>query len=245
MSVFSSPDQLGMMQRILANYVRLPTVRANIPGQLMEAVLSHVHGATVLNTYDFVDVIDTNVGIGWQVKSTKESTPVTWKRAKIPNAVEMIEESRESEAGLQRLGDSIMDFCNDHARASLYDYELREIGYSRLILRRNGSVTYFERLLCSQAQPDVFDPQRFTWRWSTPKVTVNKEQLPALHGMNRSTGEKWWAWHGLGENQLHFSGETAWWPNQRNPHMFTFQLPPDRDKLSFDQLMDLFSSLDT
>ena len=36
----------------------------------------------VLGTYDFVDVIKRGSKCGWQVKSTKESTPVTWKRAK-------------------------------------------------------------------------------------------------------------------------------------------------------------------
>ena len=245
MSIFSTPSQLHKMRRILAYYVRLPTVQANIPGSLMESILSYVRGATVLNTYDFVDVIQTKTSLGWQVKSTKVGTPVTWKRAKIPNALDLIESSRESEAGLQALGDSIIEFCNAHAHESLYTYDLKEIGYSRLILRKNGHATYFERMLCSQDQPDVFDPSDFIWRWSTPKKTVKKEQLQALHGMHQSTGKKWWAWHGLGENQLHFRGESAWWPSEDDPHTFSFQLPPHQDKLSFDQLMDLLSSLDS
>ena len=244
MSVFSSQNQLQDIQRILANYFRLPAAGTNIPGQLMESVLSHVRGGTVLNTYDFVDVIHPQISTGWQVKSTKKETPVTWKRAKIPNALELIEASRKSESGLQALGDTIIEFCNDHARASLHNYKLLQIGYSRIILRQNGRVTYFERLLCSKDRPDIFDPADFTWRWSTPKKAIKKEQLPALHGIHRASEEKWWAWHGLGENQLHFSGEPAWWPSDDDQHAFSFQLPSDQEKLSFNQLMSLLSPLD-
>ena len=199
----------------------------------------------MLNTYDFVDVIHPGNGCGWQVKSTKAETPVTWKRAKIPNASELIEASMHSENGLRELGDAIIGFCNDHASTSLYSYELKEIGYSRLILHKTGHITYFERLLCSQSSPSIFDPAEFAWSWSKPKTTVKKEQLPALHGINLTTGEKWWAWHGLGENQLHFSGESAWWPTEKDANVLSLQLPQDEEKLSFSQLMDLLSSLDT
>ena len=244
MTAFSTSDQLREMQRILASYVRLPSVQASIPGQLMESILAYVHNGTVLNTYDFADVVVSQSGYGWQVKSTKEGTPVTWKRAKIPNATELIEASQHSRGGLQELGDSIIAFCNEHARASLLRYNLEGIAYSRLILHKDRRVTYFERFLCSQRSPDIFDPTEFEWNWSTPKTTVAKEQLPALHGVNRTTGKKWWAWHGRGENQLHFSGESEWWPTQDNPHMFSFQLPPEDDKLSFSDLTALLTALD-
>ena len=82
----------------------------------MGGVLAHVRGGRVLNTYDFVDVIRTEDGCGWQVKSTKATTPVTWKRAKIPDAVSLIEQSNRSAGGLQALGDAIMEFCNRHAQ---------------------------------------------------------------------------------------------------------------------------------
>ena len=155
MSIFSTSSQLDEMRRILINYGKLPFMQATIPGVLMESVLSHIRGGTVLNTYDFVDVVDTTAGYGWQVKSTKEGTPVTWKRAKIPNAVELIEESNRSESGLQALGNAIIDFCNEHARASLDTYKLKKIGYARLVLAKTGHVTYFERLLCTEDSPDI------------------------------------------------------------------------------------------
>jgi hypothetical protein len=245
MSIFSTAGQLDEMRRMLANYVRLPFSQDSIPGALMESVLSHVRGGGVLNTYDFVDVIRPESRCGWQVKSTKATTPVTWKRAKIPNALELIEASEQSEQGLQVLGDAIIDFCNEHALVSMSKYDLDEIGYSRLIARNNGQVTYFERLLCSQDAPYVFNPAEFTWQWSTPKRTIIKEQLPALHGTNRTTGKKWWAWHGRGEDQLHFSGESVWWPAEDHPHAFSFQLPSADDKLSFSQFMSLLQALDT
>lgn len=211
----------------------------------MESILAHVRGGTVLNTYDFVDVIRRDMGIGWQVKSTKAETPVTWKRAKIPNASALIEASKESDLGLQALGDAIVRFCNEHASASMSTYQLSKIGYSRLILHRTGSVSYFERVLCSIDAPDVFDPTDFAWQWSTPKVTVRKEQLPALHGIHIATGDKWWAWHGLGENQLHFYGESTWWPPGSSLHTFTFRLPAPESRLSFSELTQILSSLDS
>lgn len=244
MSVFSTPSQLDKMRQMLVNYSRLPFSQGSIPGALMESVLAHVRGGRVLNTYDFVDVINDEIRHGWQVKSTKEKTPVTWKRAKIPNAVELIEASKQSDAGLQILGDAIIEFCNEHFRASVEKHNLDKIGYARLIVHENGQVTYFERLLYSKEYPHIFNPKDFTWQWSTPKKTGTKEQLPALHGSNVKTGRKWWAWHGLGENQLHFSGETVWWPTAGNPHTFSFHLPQPENKLSYDQFVALLQGLD-
>jgi len=53
----------------------------------MESIFAHVRSANVLNTYDFVDVISTTNQRGWQIKSTKEKPPVTWKRAKLPGGL--------------------------------------------------------------------------------------------------------------------------------------------------------------
>ena len=244
MSIFSTPGQLDEMRQMLVNYVRLPFSSDSIPGALMESALAHVRGGKVLRTYDFVDVISAETRRGWQVKSTKAGTPVTWKRAKIPNAQGMIAESMKSDAALQALGDAVIKFCNDHAHASMEKHNLDEIGYSRLMVHKNGQVTYFERLLCSQERPEIFDPSKFTWRWSKPKKTSGKEQLPALNGINIETDKKWWAWHGLGENQLHFSGESVWWPATNAPHTFSFRLPPREDKLSYSRFITLFQDLD-
>lgn len=246
MSVFSTPSQLDEMRQMLVNYSRLPFSQDSIPGALMESALARVHGGEVLNTYDFVDVISDDRHHGWQVKSTKETTTVTWKRAKIPNAVALIEASKQSDAGLQILGDAIIEFCNEHVRASVERYNLDKIGYARLIVHRNRQATYFERLLYSKEYPHIFNPKDFTWQWSTPKKTADKdkEQLPALHGSNVKTGRKWWAWHGRGENQLHFSGETVWWPTAGTPHTFSFHLPQPENKLSYDQFAALLQGLD-
>jgi len=210
----------------------------------MEAVLAHVRSATTMPTYDFVDVVKHEDRCGWQVKSTKAGTPVTWKRAKIPNATSLIKASKKSAAGLQQLGNAIIEFCNAHAHESLSKYDLDEIGYSRLIIHKDGHVTYFERLLCTRESPRLFNPHDFKWKWSHPKHTIKKEQLPALHGTHKPTGEKWWAWHGLGENQLHFSGEAAWWPQPRSHHVVTFKLPTGDEKISFEMFAELLSHLD-
>ncbi len=203
----------------------------------MEAVLSIVRSGVVLDTYDFVDVINQKEKAGWQVKSTKASTPVTWKRAKIPNADRLIEGSRKGAKGLQRLGDSIMAFCNNHAKESLEKYQLDEIVYSRLLVFPGSEVTYFERSLCTRDAPTVFEPSDFEWYWSKPKNTKKKEQLPALHGIHKASDKKWWAWHGLGENQLHFSGEDAWWPQPGSEHSITFPVPSADDRIPLEELL--------
>ncbi|MGA8765300.1 MAG: hypothetical protein WB562_20700, partial [Candidatus Sulfotelmatobacter sp.] len=157
------------MARILKNYIRLPFSPINIPGAVMEGVLGHVRKGEVLRTYDFVDVVDRKAGLGWQVKSTLAGTPVTWKRAKIPERLELITASEESDEGLQALGNAIIDFCNRHAQESLDLYGLKQIGYARLVIHESGDAMYFERLLCTREAPRIFEPEEFSWRWSSPK----------------------------------------------------------------------------
>lgn len=243
--MFSSPEQLKQLAEILSKYARLPFSPSSIPGGVLEGALAHVRGGDVLRTYDFVDVIKKSDRRGWQVKSTKFDTPVTWKRAKIPNSLTLIAASKESVDGEQALGDAIINFCNDHALESIRLYELDEIGYSRLILFPDGRFLYFERLLCSKESPAIFNPSDFQWSWSKPKRTVKKEQLPALHGLHRPTGEKWWAWHGLGENQLHFHGERSWWPPPSDPHATTFSFPADDERIEWDKFVEMLARLDT
>ena len=207
--------------------------------------MANVRSGEVLPTYDFVDVIKANEACGWQVKSTREATPVTWKRAKLPRASELIDASIDSDAACQELGDAIIDLCNEHAQRSLADYDLQEIGYARLILHDRGAVTYFEKSLCSVSKPNIFDPEDFSWSWSRPKTTVKKEQLPALHGTHRQTNKKWWAWHGQGENQLHFSGESTWWPSSSSRHSFSFDMPSADEQLTIDGLMSILDKIDS
>ena len=245
MTVFSSPEQLLEIRNILSNYIRLPFSEDTIPGSIMEAVLAHVRGAKILNTYDFVDVIKTSEKLGWQIKSTKVTTPVTWKRAKIPNQLELIEGSEKSKVGLQALGDSIINFCNEHVAESIKLYNLENIGYSRLIINPDGQVTYFERLLCTKNDPIIFKPSDFIWKWSVKKNTIKKEQLSALHGFKLDTGNKWWAWHGRGENQLHFSGESEWWPQVNGEHSVSFRFPGAGEKMTLEGFMDLLSRVES
>ena len=244
MSIFSTPKQLARLRRVLFMCLRLPFSQSAIPGRVLEEVLAEVRSARVLPTYDFVDVVSSDEACGWQVKSTRAATPVTWKRAKLPNAPELIGASMESEAACQELGDAIIGLCNEHAQHSLTEYELEEIGYARLILHPNGQVTYFEKLLCSSSQPQIFDPADFSWHWSDPKRTIRKEQLPALQGMHRRTKRKWWAWHGRGENQLHFAGESAWWPDGGR-HSLSFRVPSAEQKLSIDDTLNILANMDS
>lgn len=243
--IFSNSEQLARISNILYSYARLPFVGKNIPGAIMESVLATVRDAKVLDTYDFIDVIDRKTNTGWQVKSTLASTPITWKRAKILNSTKLILDSQESFEACQILGNSIIKFCNDHAQQSLDYYNLNEIGYSRLILQPNNRATYFERKLCDKEFPLIFNPNDYYWEWSTPKKTDKKEQLPSFKGIDKKTGFKVWAWHGLGENQLHFSAEKLWWPPIGHINRIDFDMPTDLDKFSLEQFLEMLETLNT
>jgi len=246
MTVYSSKEQLTKIAHYLTAYMRIPYFQDDtIPGKVMEKIISLVHGGQQLATYDYVDVY-INKQVGWQVKSTKADTPLTWKRAKIPHADALIRESEKSDAGLKKLGDAIIDFCNSHAVESLNLYQLSEIGYARLIMLDDDTAIYFERKICSKNKPNIFDKDDYIWHWSKPKATVKKEQLTALHGVHKTTKRKAFAWHGRGENQLHFSGEKDWWPQVTIPtkvgvinfspdgHAMAFKLPSE--KVSWDSM---------
>ena len=146
---------------------------------------------------------------------------------------------------MQALGDAIISFCNEHTLASLNTYELEQVGYCRLVVHGDGQVTYFERQLATREHPEIFSPQDFVWKWSQPKETKKKEQLQALHGTHKPTNKKWFAWHGLGENQLHFSGESNWWPKPGDSHAVTFKFPAADERIGFDKFMKLLARLDS
>jgi len=187
MTVYSTEKQAKEIAAYLTSYMRIPFFQDDaIPGQIMEKIISKVHGARQLPTYDYVDVViegndgskKGNVikGVGWSVKSTKESTPLTWKRAKIEKKRSLIEASEDADEsisaiGLQALGDAIIDFCNDHAQQSMDKHNLDEIGYSRLIMFENNTAIYFEKLLCSKLKPLIFDKADYIWKWSSQKKT--------------------------------------------------------------------------
>ena len=244
-SMFSTPKQLAEIAAALRCYMRLPLSPKTIPGAYLEALIALVHQGEVMDTYDFVDVIHRERRIGWQVKSTMEKTPVTWKRAKIANKDALVAASRKSAKGLQALGDAIIAFCNKHAQESIENYGLDAIAFSRLILHADRRATYYERLLCTRDAPLLFTPTEFTWRWTKEKQTTGKEQKSALHGIHRTSGRKWFAAHILGENQLHFAGESAWWPEAGSVQAITFELPALSDRLSLAELIVLLERHDS
>ena len=243
-SIFSTREHLQEISQSLQTFARLPISSTTIPGAVMEDILASVRGGSVLKTYDFVDVIDPTNAIGWQVKSTKQNTPVTWKRVKLPNSTAMIERSQKDKTSIQNLGNAIITFCNDHGRESLERYGLKSIGYARLIIHTNRTATYFERELITTEHPLIFNPNDFTWTWSKPKRTKAKEQLSALHGLHTPSDRKWFAWHGQGENQLHFSGESAWWPSRDDPRAITLTLPKASEKIDLRTLARLLKEFD-
>lgn len=253
MTVYSSKDELKKIAHYLIAYMKIPYFQDDtIPGKIMEKIIAMVRGAEQLSTYDFVDVVKTGK-VGWQVKSTKSSTPLTWKRAKIANRNTLILNSEildaeKSLAGCKSLGDAIIDFCNAHAKESFDKFQLDEIGMCRLIIFEDNIAIYYEKQLCTKTQPEIFQKDDYIWKWSIQKEVVKKEQLTALHGTNIKTKKKAFAWHGRGENQLHFSGEGSWWPDIEKPtkvgeinfssdgHAIAFKL--STDKVGWDELTE-------
>lgn len=234
---FSDADQLAQVSNFVRSYAVLPFFLGTVPGGVMEEIVAHLHEGQRLNTYDFVDVVSPSKRCGWQVKSTKASTPVTWKRAKIEGSADLIRQSLTSDEACQELGRRIIDFCNSHAIESLERYQLEAIGYARLIAFDNRSMLYFEKLLITPESPILFHHEEFSWKWSIQKKSQKKEQLPALHGFRN--GVKAFAWHGMGENQLHFTDEKSWWPSVSSEHAVHFTLPEER--LTLLELIKLLS----
>lgn len=244
MPLYSTSAQLQEVSDLVRNFLRLPFGFRSVPGNLLEALVEVTRGSGTerLRTYDFVDVINRSERIGWQVKSLDADTPVTWIRGKLPGKQSLILASFESEEARQALGDAILDYCNAHTAASLEKYRLERIGYIRLINYGNH-FRYFERALIDADAPILFDPAEYDWHWSEPKVTKKKEQLPALHGTHTRTGVKHFAWHGQGENQLHFSGERTWWPAASYPYSTEFPAPAEGEMVSLETLAEWLASL--
>ncbi len=241
-SLISDVATLKRIAELITRYHQLPFSPANsIPGSVMEATLGIARGpeAEVLRTYDFVDVIDRKNHFGWQVKSTKLATPVTWKRAKIENAGQKRTDARKSPAAAQEVGNEIIAFCNKHARESLDRYDLNEIGYARLVVNPNNTATYFERPLVTMASLVLFHPENFTWEWSEARTNANKDQQPSLAAYDQKR-VRWFSWYS--ENQLHFNNEKAWWPALGDPNRIDFNLPTTKIKL--EELMGWLESLD-
>lgn len=241
LNMFSTNSEKKEIEKILTSYLKLPFSSGGIPGSVMEHSFAYSRGDEVLNTYDFVDVVNREKKIGWQIKSTKASTPVTWMRAKLSGSDQLIIDSMHSEDALQFLGDSIIDYCNAHILHSFEIYDLDKIGYSRLISHKNGDIHYFEKFLCTRESPVLFHKNEFAWNWSNSKNTKSKkEQLSALQGIHMPTGKKWFSWHGRGENQLHFNGEKYWWPKDDK---LIFKFP--KDKIDLQDLIAFLDSLDS
>lgn len=244
MPFLSNPQQLQRIRALIFNYLRLPLDTSNVPGSFMEANLKEARGGDteVLRTYDFVDVISRSEKVGWQVKSTKSTTPVTWIRGKIASKEELIRVSHLSDAGLQALGDAVLNYCNAHIASSFRLYGLEEIGYARLI-NFGSRFRYFEIPLLKNDGSVLFQPADYEWKWSQQKKTLTKEQKPALHGFHKKTQVKHWAWHGQGENQLHFTGERLWWPVETYQHGISFDGPSETQTVSFEALADWLATL--
>jgi len=244
MPLLATPQQLQRIRDLVFNYLRLPLDTSNVPGSLMEANLKEARGVDteVLRTYDFVDMISRSEKIGWQVKSTKSATPVTWIRGKIANKEELIRNSHTSAAERQNLGDTVIDYCNAHIANSFRLYGLEEIGYARLI-NFGGRFRYFEIPLLKNDGSVLFRPMDYEWKWSEQKNTRAKEQKPALHGVHKPTQIKHWAWHGQGENQLHFTGERFWWPGADYAHAISFDGPSESQTVSFEALAEWLATL--
>ncbi len=65
-----------------------------------------------------------------------------------------------------------------------------------------------------------------------------------MHGYHKESSKKWFAWHGLGENQLHFSGEKNWWLTADNSHAVAFTFPKSDERIELEKFIELLATLD-
>lgn len=246
--LFSTKAQMERLRDIVCLYSRLPFSTDAIPGGVLEGALATVRDGRRLGKYDFVDVVRSEDRVAWQVKSTAEDTPVTWKRAKIGDrnglirACDEAKDEEERAEAVAFLGNEVIDFCNKAVERDFDKHPIDEIGYARLVVFGDGRGLYFERRLVTRDAPVLFRREDFSWEWSKERTGGKKEQLSALHGTHRPTGRRWWAWHGRGENQLHFTGERAWWPSQGDgeANAIAFRFPTRR--FSLDELASLLDA---
>lgn len=229
--VFSTKKELKDIRSLLLGYLKLPFSNNLIPGNVMEKILGEATNSKVLNTYDFIDVVNEKKKVGWQVKSTKENTTLTWKRVKLPNSKKLIEDSFKSNDNIQILGDMIIDFCNKNTKESIDAYDLKEVGFSRVIVNNDNTITYYEKLLCTKENPNIFKKEDYIWKWSEQKTNAKKEQLSSLQAFDKRTGKKVFSWYGQGENQLHFFGEKEWLDNAETIN--TFKMPEKKYDMDF------------
>ena len=183
-------------------YSRLPFYRNSVPGDVLESIIAEAYNGSSSGSYSFVDVIAGQRG--YQVKCALSTTPVTWKRVKLPNKNKLLENSSP-----QQLGDMVIDFCNANVQAGFDKHpEMQEIIYSRLVhFKKDNEAAYFERPLCTRANPVLFNKQDYIWSWNT----FTCQTSAALVGTDLK-GTKVFSWYGQGENQLHFHGEALWHP---------------------------------
>ena len=235
----SSTQQMEELQKFVNAYWLLPEMFRSpyISGAFVERALAEVRGGKALPTYDFIDVLCDDGKTGFQVKATKGTTTITWMRAKIHHKQALIAASQrasepEHSEGLQALGDAIIDFANEKISKSFRAYKkVENIHYARLKLLSGGRVEYTEAPLCTREKPVLFKKEDFTWAWrqerasetqslemEDPLETTDIENAPqdidevisSLQGTHIPTKERWWAWHGKSDNQLHFPGESKW-----------------------------------
>jgi hypothetical protein len=218
--IYSDQPTLQRIALLLRRYHRLPFVSSGIiAGTVVENVLEQARSLERLGRYDFVDVVSRELRYGLQVKSSKQTSPLTWQRAKVPNSGELREASKKFESAQQELGTKILDYINSHVAKDLETYKLDEIGYARLVVGRD-SAFYFERRLLDRDHPVLFNPSDFHWRWAEDRKAT-KEQRGSLSAYDRA-GTKWFSWHS--ENQLHFINERVWWPQPGDPTRIDFPL---------------------
>lgn len=194
-------DDLG---RYIKAYQSLPFFDGSVPGKILETLVAFAFQGRVLNTLDFVDVVSGKVG--WQVKSIKAGSDVTWKRVTIANPEFLLELSYEEPAFLGRY---LIDICNDHIFDSFVKYGLEDIRYIKAEIHPSN-VVLVEKSIVTNDSIVAFDHDDFYWHWTEPKHRNNKELLPSFSGFHKETNSKWFSWNGLGDNQFRFTYEKVW-----------------------------------
>jgi len=220
--ILSTPEQLKEIEECIKCYLTTPFSSMAKLGNELEDIIAYVRGGVVNSAFSFADVIIDRVG--WQIK-TSSSYVIIWKRISFPNQTDLIEKSKINP---QELGNMLLNNCNEHVEKCAIKYNLDLFVYSRLITSKNGMFSYFER----PVDKILFSPEMFYWKWG------ERNDYPTFAGYHVVTGEKWFSWSGMKDNQFRFMGEHNWHLTDNHPNKHTFHVDM-KNKMSFGEYKTL------
>lgn len=184
--------------------------------ELGETLLSWALEAQMLASKAYADAYQPEHQIAYQIKTGLPTSPVTFARLTTASQFQLVNSSKQSD--LDKLGYELLDWVRHRIMEPIESLNTKEVRVARLIYTKDGTFTYYERLV----SPDLYQPKDYVWRWS--------EKGNALEGYKGD--QKWFSWYPQGrdgtrnQNQLHDHGENILIPSSGTSSRHDFSLGP-------------------